>query len=295
MRAGGGSVKVEKMSPDLPAGFGKPARVGQRFDVMGSMPPIMQGEGDQGVRAQGHAETLVRMASPRFKDRALGIERQVEEVGGLCLDMLRAHCAEEFPYWIKEADLGSLKGKELDPTLYEPPAPKLAALPFIMALASHRMKLAVDCHSSSPACSHAARQLASSWRARALGRKNDPSVERARTDRRPKPARRRRRRRSPHYRPAGQDPCGGRSRPPTVPCRRNRIEQIDARPSPVLMLAVSSGVARRTENAEFFGHQSSHMPSCLVAAASKTLPTLCGVPAHPPSRTTRRLTIRAPR
>jgi hypothetical protein len=100
------------------------------------------------------------MSSSRFKDRALGIERQVEEVGGLCLDILRAHCGDVHPYWVKESDLGPFKDATLDPLLYEAPAPKMAALPYLMHQVSDRMKVSVDSHSSSPIFSQEARQLA---------------------------------------------------------------------------------------------------------------------------------------
>lgn len=155
------NIKVEKMSPDLPAGLWESLHeLEQMFDMMAGFPPVMQGQGDSGVRAQGHAETLVRMASPRFKDRALGIERQVEEVGGLCLDLLRAHCPDMLPFWVKEAEVGPFKGKELEPLLYESPAPGMVALPYLMHQISDRFKVTVDSHSSSPAFSHDTRELA---------------------------------------------------------------------------------------------------------------------------------------
>lgn len=157
----GQTVKAEKMTPDLPTGLWESLHeLEAMFDSMAGFPPVMQGQGESGVRAQGHAETLVRMASPRFKDRALGIERQVEEVGGLCLDLLRAHCADMLPFWIKEKDVGPFKGQELEPELFEAPAPGMVALPFLMHQISDRFRVAVDSHSASPAFSHDARELA---------------------------------------------------------------------------------------------------------------------------------------
>src|SRR6185369_12838855 len=153
--------KHEEVAPKLPEGAWQSLHEHEAmFDTMAGFPPVMQGQGDSGVRAQGHAETLVRMASPRFKDRALGIERQVEEVGGLALDMLRAHCADMLPYWVKEKDVGPFKGKELDALIYEAPAPGMVALPFLMHQVSDRFRVAVDSHSASPAFSHDARELA---------------------------------------------------------------------------------------------------------------------------------------
>jgi hypothetical protein len=156
------NIKVEKMSPDLPAGLWESLHeLEQMFDIgMGGFPPVVQGQGESGVRSQGHAETLVRMASTRSKDRALGIERQIEEVGGLSLDMLREFLADQLPYWIKENEVGPFKGMELDPLLYEPPAPGLVALPFQMHQLSDRFRVTVDSHSSSPIFAHEARELA---------------------------------------------------------------------------------------------------------------------------------------
>jgi hypothetical protein len=157
----GGQLQVEKMSPDLPAGLWESLHeLEDIFDGMAGFPPIMRGQGEAGVRAQGHAETLVRMASPRFKDRALGIERQVEEVGGLALDMLRANLADQLPYWVKESELGPFQGKELDPLLYEAPAPGMHALPFQMHQISDRLKVTVDSHSASPVFAADTRELA---------------------------------------------------------------------------------------------------------------------------------------
>lgn len=149
--APGSGVKIEKMSPDLPVGLWESLHeLETMFDAMAGFPPVMQGQGDSGVRAQNHAETLVRMASPRFKDRALIIERQVEEVGGLSLDLLRAHLPDELPYWVQEQQAGPFKGKELDALLYEPPAPNMVGLPYQMAHVGDRFKVSVDSHSSSP-------------------------------------------------------------------------------------------------------------------------------------------------
>jgi hypothetical protein len=156
------NIKVEKMSPDLPQGLWESLHeLEAMFDNMGSFAPVIQGQGEQGVRSQAHAETLVRMAGTRLKDDALGVERQVEEVGGLSLDLLRAHNADNLHYWIKEAQVGEqFKDKTLDPLIYEPPAPGLVALPFYCYQLDDRFKVTVDSHSSSPAFSHEAEQRA---------------------------------------------------------------------------------------------------------------------------------------
>lgn len=157
----GMNLKVEKFAPVIgPDLWNSLHELVDIFDSMAGFPPVMQGQGEAGVRAQGHAETLVRMASPRFKDRALGIERQVEEVGGLALDILRSHLPDALHYWVKEGEVGPFKGQELDPMAFEPPAPNLVALPYQMALVNDRFKVTVDAHTGSPIFSKDTRELA---------------------------------------------------------------------------------------------------------------------------------------
>lgn len=146
--------KQEALDREVPAGLWQSLHeYEQMFDTMGGFPPVMQGQGESGVRAQGHAETLVRMASPRFRDRALTVERDVERLGGLALDLLRARCADMFPYWVKKSQLGPFAGKELSPEVFEAPAPDLVALPMRWSDIPDRFKVTVDGHSSSPAFS----------------------------------------------------------------------------------------------------------------------------------------------
>ena len=155
------NVKVEAMADPVPPGLWESMHeLEGMFDAMGGLPPVTQGQGEQGVRAQGHAETLVRMASTRFKDRAIGVERQVEEVGGLSLDLLRAHCADMNPYWVHSKDVGPFKEKELDPLLFEAPAPGLVPLPFLFHHLDDRYKVTVDSHTASPIFAMEERELA---------------------------------------------------------------------------------------------------------------------------------------
>ena len=50
---------------------------------------IMSGQGEAGVRAGVHAETLTRMASPRMRDRALLLERQCAAAADKTLSLLQ--------------------------------------------------------------------------------------------------------------------------------------------------------------------------------------------------------------
>lgn len=154
------NAKVEQMAPQIPQGlWERKHETEMMFDVMGGMKPVIQGRGEGGVRSQGHAETLVRMASPRFKDRALAIERQVESVAGLSLDILRAHVKDKLVAWVPEKDSG-LEGKLPDQLegIDEPPFPGAKRIEFTFHSLPTRIRVKVDSHSASPAFSHESEQ-----------------------------------------------------------------------------------------------------------------------------------------
>jgi hypothetical protein len=60
------------------------------FDEASGFSPIMSGQGEPGVRAGIHAQTLVRTSSPRLIDQAARIERQLADVGYLALRIMQA-------------------------------------------------------------------------------------------------------------------------------------------------------------------------------------------------------------
>jgi hypothetical protein len=128
------------------------------FDEMGGLPPIAKGHGESGVRSQGHAETLVRMFSPRFKDRALLVERDVEGLGGSMLDLGKAHVDKKLIAWVDEALAGEEGDKEKNP-LIVPPVKGQVPVYFTFADLDDDMVLTVDSHSSSPAFSEEAKSL----------------------------------------------------------------------------------------------------------------------------------------
>jgi hypothetical protein len=60
----------------------------QLFDEASGFSPIMSGQGEPGVRAGVHAQTLVRTSSPRLIDQAARIERQLAQSGYLSLRIM---------------------------------------------------------------------------------------------------------------------------------------------------------------------------------------------------------------
>lgn len=153
------NAKVDEMAPNLPQDLWASLQEYERmFDEMGGLPPIAKGRGESGVRSGSHADTLVRMFSPRFKDRALIVERDVEALGGLMLDMSKAHIDKRLIAWVSE-DQAGLEGEKPDPLLI-PPVKGQVPVFFTFADLTDDMVLTVDSHSSSPAFAQDAQKLA---------------------------------------------------------------------------------------------------------------------------------------
>ena len=155
-------AKIEKdqvvIPPDVWAALHEYERM---FDELMGLPPIAKGQGEQGVRSGAHADTLVRMFSPRFKDRALLIERDVEKFGALALDLARAHVDKKLWAWVPKDAAGDevgLTDEELK--VLKPPAPGFVPVLFRIADLPEDVALTVDSHSSSPAFSQDAKALA---------------------------------------------------------------------------------------------------------------------------------------
>jgi hypothetical protein len=156
------NAKIERdttaVSPDVWNALHEYERM---FDELMGLPPIAKGQGEQGVRSGAHADTLVRMFSPRFKDRALLVERDVEKFGALTLDLGRAHEDKKLWAWVPKAAAGAECGmtdEELKILL--PPAPGFVPVLFTLADLPDDVTLTVDSHSSSPAFSQEAKALA---------------------------------------------------------------------------------------------------------------------------------------
>jgi hypothetical protein len=144
------NAKIENMPPQIPEALWATLHEYERmFDEIGGLPPIAKGRGEAGVRGQGHAETLIRMFSPRFKDRALLIERDVEAVGSLMLDLAKAHIADKICAWVPK-DQAGFEGGNVSP-LIVPPSPNMVPVYFQYADIADDSTLTVLSHSSSPA------------------------------------------------------------------------------------------------------------------------------------------------
>ena len=67
--------------------------------MLGGFPEIMRGQGEPGVRAGVHADTLLKTASPQLRGAALKAERQCAMAADLTLQMKEAKDPDR--YWVK--------------------------------------------------------------------------------------------------------------------------------------------------------------------------------------------------
>lgn len=120
------TAKIESLAPDIPPElFQAIEKTLQWFDDVAGFMPIMQGQGEPGVRAGAHAQTLARNASPRMRDRALLVERQCVEVGDFSLKLMMD----------KKATIFDTERKEK----------------FMLSQLPDGYRVSVDSHTSSPA------------------------------------------------------------------------------------------------------------------------------------------------
>ncbi|HEV2225092.1 MAG TPA: hypothetical protein VGR84_19020 [Candidatus Acidoferrales bacterium] len=97
------------------------------MDRISGFQGVVGGQGETGVRAGTHAETLMKMGSTRLRDRSLLVERQAAMAGDETLAMFQAK--DDSTWWINEED---------ESTYFQ-----LADLP-------PDRRIVVDSHSSSP-------------------------------------------------------------------------------------------------------------------------------------------------
>jgi hypothetical protein len=84
------NAKMEDHAPDIPEQFFTFLNKTQElFDDVAGFTPVLQGQGEQGVRSQAQAAMLNRNASPRMRDRALLVERQCAEWGEINFRILQ--------------------------------------------------------------------------------------------------------------------------------------------------------------------------------------------------------------
>lgn len=143
------TAKIETMAPTMPAQAVEYLGVLEGFaDDAGGFTNTTSGKGEQGVRSGDHAGTLLRTSSPRLRDKALRIEKQVAAVGDLCLRMSIAKNARVFKVPKPSANfLQRIMGEA-------------GEREFMLSQLPKDVRLTVDSHTSSPAFSGDNVQLA---------------------------------------------------------------------------------------------------------------------------------------
>lgn len=101
------------------------------IDAAGGFDNILSGRGEQGVRAGVHADTLLKTASPRIRDRALLVERQLASAADLRLSIMQAKDPRK--YWTDGTSVEKMKETE-----------------FLLTDLPEDRRVTVDSHSSSP-------------------------------------------------------------------------------------------------------------------------------------------------
>lgn len=103
-----------------------------QINQQAGFPPVMQGQGEQGVRAGSHANTLMKTASPTLRDRALIVERNCEACADLTATIMEAKDAKF--YWTKADD----------------PEKDVEATKFLLSELPADWRVTVQSHTSSP-------------------------------------------------------------------------------------------------------------------------------------------------
>jgi hypothetical protein len=130
------NAKASPLTQPMPEGYMEEIQfLMQLFDEASGFTPVMSGQGEQGVRAGVHAQTLVRTSSPRLIDQAARIERQLAQSGYLSLRLMQA----------------------MDPAIYETADNKIQ---FTLGSIPGDFQVQVDSHSASPAFAEDNRQVA---------------------------------------------------------------------------------------------------------------------------------------
>lgn len=134
MRAGGyvglpQGADIKDVTPKLPEQcLAYIQLIEQIFDRVAGFPNILAGQGEKGVRAGNHADTLLRTASPRLRNMALNVERQAATFADKSFAAMQAKDARV--WWIGDK---SEEGTD-----------------FLLEQIPDDRRVCVDSHSSSP-------------------------------------------------------------------------------------------------------------------------------------------------
>lgn len=125
----GPNGSVQNLTPKMPPeAFQYISMIEGMMEKIGGFSNILSGKGEAGVRAGTHADTLMKTASPRLRDRSLLVERACASFGDLTLSVLEAKDAKA--YWTEEDTKATGE--------------------FLLSQLPEDRRVVVDSHSSSP-------------------------------------------------------------------------------------------------------------------------------------------------
>jgi hypothetical protein len=128
-------AKSQDLSQAPPQGYLEELEfIWKMYDEAGGFTPVLSGQGEPGVRAGVHAQTLVRTSSPGLIDPATRIERQLADSGYICTRMMQ----------------------DRDPSIYNTDS----GIQFTLDQLPDDFQVEVDSHSASPAFAEDSRQVA---------------------------------------------------------------------------------------------------------------------------------------
>ena len=130
------NAKAQKLLDPPPQGYMEELQfLLSLFDEASGFSPVMSGQGEPGVRAGVHAQTLVRTSTPRIIDQAARVERQLAASGYLAFKITQA----------------------MDPSIYITGDSRIE---FTLHQLPSDFQIQVDSHSASPAFAEDNRQIA---------------------------------------------------------------------------------------------------------------------------------------
>lgn len=91
------TTAIDSFAPDIPQELAPFIQsIETAMDDVAGFTNTLSGQGEQGVRGNAQANTLIRTSSPRLRDRALMVERQYGALGHKCLQMSQAKDASVY-------------------------------------------------------------------------------------------------------------------------------------------------------------------------------------------------------
>lgn len=91
-------AKVDVMKPDMPTdAFAVIAQIDQMFADAAGLPPILEGQNEQGVRAGNQASTIANIAGGRIREQALVVEDAMETLATRMFHLLQRRDETAYP------------------------------------------------------------------------------------------------------------------------------------------------------------------------------------------------------